>query len=36
VPEKIAEMIRKPDGERASELGGLTDTTKAPVKTLIL
>jgi hypothetical protein len=31
VPEKFAELIRKLDGERASELGGLTDTTKEPV-----
>ena len=27
----LAELIRKPDDKRASELGGRTDTTKAPV-----
>ena len=31
VPEKLAGLIREPKGERASELGGLTATTQAPV-----
>jgi hypothetical protein len=31
VPAKLAELIREPDGKQAFEMGGLTDTTKAPV-----
>ena len=30
VPEKLAELIREPDGKRSFELGGPTDTTTAP------